>query len=287
MEDVHGKVNQWRESIDDLYDLLENEVRAKHEIKQRDREILEMLQSAKTINNELNHELFQIQSSYHLQNSDMEVVGKLAKQLDQLLHRFELIEIKINENQAAYSHLSEEMLAVKVMLEVITTEQAAFAEKLQDLRKDELAAWEQIIELKKSIAETIRLISKSNIPGIPQEYKYLIEDAQESIQQVMAKFEEKPLDIPVLQEFLEVAVLTVEKVIKTTEELFETVRLAEKLIQYGNRYRSKYASVDRGLREAEESFRSFDYKEAYEQAAAIIEKVEPGVLKKIEDLLEV
>ena len=34
------------------------------------------------------------------------------------------------------------------------------------------------------------------------------------------------------------------------------------------------------LREAEESFRSFDYKEAYEQAAAIIEKVEPGVLKK-------
>ena len=94
----------------------------------------------------------------------MEVVGKLAKQLDQLLHRFELIEIKINENQAAYSHLSEEMLAVKAMLEVITTEQAAFAEKLQDLRKDELAAWEQIIELKKSIAETIRLISKSNIP---------------------------------------------------------------------------------------------------------------------------
>ena len=36
MEDVHGKINQWKESIDDLYDLLENEVRAKHEIKQRD-----------------------------------------------------------------------------------------------------------------------------------------------------------------------------------------------------------------------------------------------------------
>lgn len=287
MEEVHGKIVQWKESIDDLYDLLEKEVLAKHEIKQRDREILAMLQSAKAVNNELNDELIQIQSSYHLQDSDMEVVGKLAKQLDQLFHRFELIEVKTNENQAAYSHLSEEMAAVKAILEMIAAEQAAFSEKLQDLRKDELAAWEQIMELKKSIAETIRLISKSNIPGVPQEYKYLIEDAQESIQQVMAKFEEKPLDIPVLQEFLEVAVLTVEKVIKKTEELFEMVRLAEKLIQYGNRYRSKYASVDRGLKAAEECFRSFDYKEAYEKAAATIEKVEPGALSKIEDLLEV
>ncbi|MCQ6274404.1 septation ring formation regulator EzrA [Bacillus sp. V3B] len=287
MEEIQGKIDQWKENIDDLYDLLEKEVLAKHEIKQGDREILEMLQTATAVNNELNDELIQIQSSYHLQESDMEVVGELSKKLDQLFYRFELIEIKTNENQAAYSHLREEMLAVKVILGMIAEEQADFAEKLQDLRKDELVAWEQINELKKSVAETIRLISKSNIPGVPQEYKYLIEEAQESIQQVMEKFDEKPIDIPVLQEFLEVAVLTVERVTKKTADLFEMVRLAEKLIQYGNRYRSKYASVDKGLKEAEESFRSFDYKEAYEQAADTIEKVEPGALKKIEDLLEV
>ena len=54
-------------------------------------------------------------------------------------------------------------------------------------------------QLKKSIAETIRLVSKSNIPGVPEEYIYLMEDAQESIQQVIAKLNEKPLDIPVVQ----------------------------------------------------------------------------------------
>jgi septation ring formation regulator len=286
-EEMQEKIDQWKENIDYMYDLLEKEVLAKHEIKQRDREILTMLQSAKALNNELNDELIHIQSSYHLQDSDIEIVEKLAKKLDQLFYRFELIEVKVNENQAAYSQLSEEMGDVKETLEIIATEQTAFGEKLQDLRKDELAAWDQIIELKKSVSETIRLISKSNIPGVPQEYKYLIEDAQESIQQVMEKFEETPLDIPVLKEFLEVAVLTVETVTKKTVELFEMVRLAEKLIQYGNRYRSKYASVDKGLKAAEESFRSFEYKDAYEQAAATIEKVEPGALRKIKDLLEV
>ena len=58
---------------------------------------------------------------------------------------------------------------------------------------------------------------------------------------LLEKLDEKPLDIPVVQQYLEVAILTVEKVTHTTDELFEMVKLAEKAIQYGNRYRSQYS----------------------------------------------
>ena len=102
---------------------------------------------------------------------------------------------------------------------------------------------------------------------------------------VLNKLEEKPINVPIVQQYLEVAVLTVEKVIHSTDELIETAYLVEKVIQYGNRYRSRYPSVHTGLNEAEKSFRSFNYKEALEQAATSIEAVEPGVLKKIETLL--
>ena len=154
---------------------------------------------------------------------------------------------------------------------------------MQALRKDELAAREKVAELKKSIAETIRMISKSNIPGVPEEYILLMEESQDSIQQVIAKLNETPLDIPIVQEFLEIAVITVEKMTKDTTDLFETVALAEKVIQYGNRYRSRYPSVAEGLKEAEKAFRSFNYQEALEKAIHAIEKVEPGVLKKIDN----
>ena len=60
---------------------------------------------------------------------------------------------------------------------------------MQALRKDELTAREKVAELKKSIAETIRMISKSNIPGVPEEYIFLMEESQESIEQVIAKLE--------------------------------------------------------------------------------------------------
>lgn len=286
MIDIQAKINAWKECIDQLYDRLEQEVLAKHELKQRDKEILEMLQTAKKVNLELNDEFIQIQSSYHLQDSDMKMLEKLAKRINQLSDRFNLIQNKWEQNNPAYSQINDELSAVKQMLDDIVEEQTGFAEKLQTLRKDELAARNQVKELKRQIAETIRLVSKSNIPGVPQDYKYLLEDAQESIEQVADKLEEKPLDIPVIQEYLEVAVLTVGKVTKRTDDLFETVMLAEKIIQYGNRYRSKYPSVDKELGAAENYFRHYDYKEALEQAAATIEKIEPGSLKKIEEMLK-
>jgi septation ring formation regulator len=158
-------------------------------------------------------------------------------------------------------------------------------EKLSALRKDEMAARDKVWDLSKKISELIRTVSKSNMPGLSQEYKYLLEDANESIKQVNEKLEEKPLDIPVVQQYLEIAVLTVEKLEASTEEIVETVMLAERVIQYGNRYRSRYPSVDRGLREAEEYFRNYDYRDALEQAATSIEEVDPGALKRIEQML--
>jgi len=285
IEDAQKKLAEWKQSIEGLYDSLEKEVLAKHEIKNRDQEILEMLQSARTANYKLNDEIAQVKQIYHLQDADLGITGNLVKRLEQLFNRFELLEFKMNENHTSYSHLCDELSAVKAVIETIATEQAAFGEKLQALRKDELVARDHLTQLKKKIAETIRLVSKSNIPGVPQEYKYLMEDAQESIQQVIIKLDEKPLDIPVVQQYLEVAMLTVDKVTNTTGELFEMVTLAERVIQYGNRYRSRYSSVDKGLIVAEQSFRSFHYKEALEQAATSIEQVDPDALKKIEALL--
>lgn len=286
MEEVQKKVDSWKEYIDNLFDLLEKEVLAKHEIKKQDREILDMLESARKVNQDLSTEFIQIQSSYHLQDSYLDVIDKLAKRLTQLNSRFELIESKVHENQAAYSHLKDELMTIKDMVNDIVQEQEEFGAKLQALRKDEFDAREKVAQLKLKVAETIRVISKSNIPGVSDEYKDLLEDARDSIMQVIGKLNETPLDIPTVQEYLEVAALTVEKMTNQTIELFETVRLAEKMIQYGNRYRSKYPHVDQGLKEAEQAFRSYRFKEALEIATAAIEKHDPDALRKVENQVE-
>lgn len=278
-------IQDLKEKVDDLFDLLEKEVMAKQYISNTEHEAKEILVKAITESKTLREETKHIQESYHLSEKELAAQTDVEQQLKVLLKRFELIDHRISLNDTPQSLIKIELEEAKLQLDALVEEQKALMEKLSALRKDELAARDKVKELSKKITEMIRKISKSNMPGLSQDYKYLLDDANESINQVNEKLDQKPLDIPSVHQYLEIAVLTVNKLEASTEEVVETVMLAEKVIQYGNRYRSRYPSVDRGLRDAEECFRNYDYRQALEQAATSIEEVEPGALKKIEVML--
>ncbi|MEH7345942.1 septation ring formation regulator EzrA [Bacillus sp. JJ1532] len=285
MTDVQKGIEEIKGSIDFLYELLEAEVHAKHYIGQQDEPTRNMLFTNKEINRQLKDEVELVRQSYHLSEKDIIIQTELEKKLSQLNKSYEVLEHKIISENTAHTLLKTELVGIKEQLEEIEEEHVKFAEKLQALRKDEMAARESINDLRKRLAETSRLVSKSNIPGLPQDYLYLMEDAKESIGNVILKLDEKPLNIQTIQQYLEVAVLTVEKIVNTTNDMIETVMLVEKVIQYGNRYRRRYPSVARGLQDAEASFRGFDYKTALEQAATAVEEIDPSAMKKIEELI--
>lgn len=283
--DVQKGIGEVKDSIDLLYDLLEEEVHSRHFIDKEDEMTRNMLFTNREINKQLKSELEIVRQSYHVSDKDIEVQAQLDKKLTQLFNRYEVLEHKIISQSTAHSILKAELDEIKSHLEEVEDEHASFAEKLQMLRKDEMSAREKVKDLRKKIAETARQVSKSNVPGLPQDYKYLMQDAKESIENVIAKLEEQPLNIQTIQQYLEVAGLTVEKVVNTTDEMIETIVLVEKVIQYGNRYRSRYPSIEKGLLEAESLFRGFDYKTALEQAATTIEEIDPGAIKRIEELI--
>ncbi|WP_057761371.1 septation ring formation regulator EzrA [Cytobacillus praedii] len=283
--DVQKGISEVKDSIDLLYDLLEEEVHSRHFIDKQDEVTRNMLFTNREINKQLKNEIEIIRQSYHVSDKDIEVQTQLEKRVTQLFKRFEVLEHKIVSQNTAHSILKAELDDIRSQLEAVEDEHASFAEKLQMLRKDEMSAREKVKELRKNIAETVRLVSKSNVPGLPQDYQYLMQDAKESIENVIAKLEEQPLNIQTIQQYLEVAMLTVDKVVNTTEEMIETIILVEKVIQYGNRYRSRYPSVEKGLLEAESLFRGYDYRAALEQAATSIEEIDPGAIKRIEELI--
>ncbi|MGN7401432.1 septation ring formation regulator EzrA [Cytobacillus praedii] len=283
--DVQKGISEVKDSIDLLYDLLEEEVHSRHFIDKQDEVTRNMLFTNREINKQLKNELEIIRQSYHVSDKDIEIQTHLEKRVTQLFKRFEVLEHKIVSQNTAHSILKAELDDIRSQLEAVEDEHASFAEKLQMLRKDEMSAREKVKELRKNIAETVRLVSKSNVPGLPQDYQYLMQDAKESIENVIAKLEEQPLNIQTIQQYLEVAMLTVDKVVNTTEEMIETIILVEKVIQYGNRYRSRYPSVEKGLLEAESLFRGYDYRAALEQAATSIEEIDPGAIKRIEELI--
>lgn len=282
---VESGLEAVKETIDQFYELLEKEVLAKHYVQKHKKEIKEALKEIAEQCKILNEETEYVQQIYHLAEMELETQRKSEKQIEMLFKRYALLEERIVKQDLAQTYLSDELSEIKEIIEGLAVEQSHFQEILHALRKDEIAARNKVKELKKKMAEAIRTLSKSKIPGLPKEYEFLLDDAEESIEAVSEKLAEKPLDIPTVQHFLDEAVRAVETLVNNTNEMIENVRLAEKVIQYGNRYKSKNSTVAQGLYEAEMAFREFDYKAALEQAATTIEKVEPGALKKIESMM--
>jgi septation ring formation regulator len=284
--DAQVGVLEIKESIELLYDLLEKEAHAKSLTIKMEGPTGHLLEMAHQESELLKAETIVVQQTYHLKEHELEQSRQIATRLTDLTNRYKVIKYKIEQNETAPTILGEELQEIKYQLETIQNEQAAFKEKLQMLRKDEMVAREKTSDIKKRMNESLRLVAKSNIPGLPEDYKYLFEDAKEGIQNVIFQLEQKPLDMQAVQQYLDLAVLTVDKLIQTTNDLIESVMLAERVIQYGNRYKSRYSTVAIGLKNAEQEFRNFNYQEALEQAAAAIEEIEPGALKKIESILK-
>lgn len=285
VEEVEQGLQEIKSKVEMLYDVLEKEVHARHFVLQYKDETTESLIKAKEENDDIQYEVNLVQQGYHLHESDLRAPLELQKKIIQLSKRHELIINKIETNQTAYSALSEELKEIRSGLEALNGEQSEFALHLQNLRKDELTTREKIAELKKKTAEASRMIAKSNVPGLPADYDDLLSEVHRKIEQVNASLTEKPLNMKFIQETLLEAADTVDHFYNKTQELIENVLLSEKIIQYGNRYRSRYQSVQEGLRVAEEAFRHYDYRKALEEAATTIEKVEPGALKKIEKMI--
>lgn len=287
VEEVEQGLQEIKSKIEMLYDSLEKEVHARHFVLQYKDETTEGLIRTKEENDDIQYEVNVVQQGYHLHESDLKAPQEFQKKIIQLSKRHELIIEKVESNKTAYTSLSEELKEIRSGLEVLNGEQAEFGVFLQNLRKDELTTREKIAELKKKTAEASRMIAKSNVPGLPADYDELLTEVHRKIEQVNASLTEKPLNMKFIQETLLEAADTVDHFYSKTQDLIENVLLSEKIIQYGNRYRSRYNSVREGLQAAEEAFRQYDYRKALEEAATTIEKVEPGALKKIEKMINI
>lgn len=285
IEEAKIRLAEVNKTIDHLYDSLEKEVYAHHEINNEAGNISFLLKQLQDKNKELKEETLFVQQSYQLNEQDLDAYHKTDRELKRLSNLYYSVANKIAEQNLAYTVIQEELNEVSLHLQRVQDQQESYIEVLQTLRKDELAAKEQIQELRKQLIEAKRLIQKGNLPGVPLEYKERVEEARRALQEVMAKLEEKPLNIARVNDLLELAIETVQLTFTETEDMLQEAFLVERVIQYGNRYRSNYPFVAQSLKEAEESFRKYNYHAALQQAASAIEQVEPGAVERLHSLM--
>ncbi len=286
MADSKNQIDEIKDRVDDMYDLLEKEVAAKHYIDQHLIDTERHLQVVARDTKELEEESRYVQHSYKITEQEAAIPKTCLDKVVQLEHRFELLGDRLEEDQSAYSSLQDELMHIREDLTIVDSTQMDFTDFLKNLRVEENKARIKVEELRRRLQETDRMLHKANIPGIPDDMDARIEEAEEHLFVAMRALREVPLNMKLVDNYMEQAETSITEVEQKAKEMIENVLLTERIIQYGNRYRKTNAQLHANLMGAEESFRQMRYTKALEEAATAVENFEPGSMKRIEVLVK-
>lgn len=272
-----------KEKLDTLYDQLEAEVTSRHYVESESYVLLDVLEDVREKAVETKEETQFVKQSYELSDKDVEMQKYIEKQVNVLLKRYDALHLRIAHQDIAFSVIREEIEDIHEQVETVKRAHEHYKEMLQTLRKEEFHAREALQNMRGTMMETKRLLQRSNLPGLPEHFLGDVQQAQLSVQRVYEQLELKPLNMKAVNRAMEEALSLVNSTYAATAELIEKACLVEKVIQYGNRYRSQDVRIAEGLEQAEKRFRQFEYEAALEQAAGLLEQLEPGVVQKIEE----
>ncbi|MBD8016541.1 septation ring formation regulator EzrA [Microbacterium sp. APC 3898] len=279
-------VEKIKDRIDSFYELLEKEVEAKHYVDEFQIDTERHLEVVARDTQEMEEESRYVQHSYKISESEAAIPKACKEKMEQLAQRYDLLRTRLEEDQSAYSSLQEELMHIREDLSIVDSTQNDFMTALKNLRVEETNANAKVEQLKRKLQETDRILHKANIPGIPEDMDVRLEEAEEHLFVAMQTLREVPLNMKLVDNYLEQAEKSIDDVHDKAVEMVENVLLIERIIQYGNRYRKSNQQLDAKLGEAEESFRQLRYSKALEEAATAVENFEPGSMKRIEVLVK-
>ena len=109
----------------------------------------------------------------------------------------------------------------------------------------------------------------------------MLKEAQDAIREIVRELDKKPIVIKILNVRVDTARDLVFKIYNKTNDMIKVSSLSEKMILYGNRYRSVYPEVDQGLEQATALFYKGQYEKSLEKSIQTIQLVEDSPMLKI------
>ncbi|UOE93457.1 septation ring formation regulator EzrA [Alkalihalobacillus sp. LMS39] len=283
LEEITKEVEEINTTIESIYEKMEAEVQAKQQVETKLTTIGQLVLETKeklTIHDE---ELAVVKQSYRIEAEEAKTHAQLSERLGNVMTSIETVDETVE--QKPFSVLLQQLMETEQQLLQLNGSIDESQLHLTTLRKDELKAKQALKELKHKILEGKRVIQKSNVPGLPLQLLEELQTSEKNLYAALLKVEEIPIEMHVVN--VKVAEVT-EQISHLDEMVKETINnayLAERIIQYGNRYRSKSEAFEQQLAEAEDAFRSYYYEEAIEIAKEAIMQYEPNVMDKVQHFL--
>ncbi|MGJ5711703.1 septation ring formation regulator EzrA [Staphylococcus auricularis] len=282
LDEADSKLNSINDRLDEMYDLIEHEVNAKNTVEETKETITDNLFRAKEMNYTLQTEIDYVRENYYIDENDLQNVRQFENEIQNLISVYDEILKETAKSAVRYSEVEDNLEYIKEHVDVINDKQEKLQNHLIQLREDESEAEDSLLRIQSKKEEVYRKLLGSNLPSVPERFIIMKNEIDYEVREINKKFDVRPLHVQQLKDKVSKAVVQMNKFEEEATDVLVNAAYAEKLIQYGNRYRKDYSSVDKSLNEAERLFKNNRYKRSIEIAEQALENVEPGVTKDIE-----
>ncbi|HEJ7003106.1 TPA: septation ring formation regulator EzrA [Staphylococcus aureus] len=283
LEEANDKLANINDKLDDMYDLIEHEVKAKNDFEETKDIITDNLFKAKDMNYTLQTEIEYVRENYYINESDAQSVRQFENEIQSLISVYDDILKEMSKSAVRYSEVQDNLQYLEDHVTVINDKQEKLQNHLIQLREDEAEAEDNLLRVQSKKEEVYRRLLASNLTSVPERFIIMKNEIDHEVRDVNEQFSERPIHVKQLKDKVSKIVIQMNTFEDEANDVLVNAVYAEKLIQYGNRYRKDYRNVDKSLNEAERLFKNNRYKRAIEIAEQALESVEPGVTKHIEE----
>lgn len=283
LEKANDKLANINDKLDDMYDLIEHEVKAKNDVEETKDIITDNLFKAKDMNYTLQTEIEYVRENYYINESDAQSVRQFENEIQSLISVYDDILKEMSKSAVRYSEVQDNLQYLEDHVTVINDKQEKLQNHLIQLREDEAEAEDNLLRVQSKKEEVYRRLLASNLTSVPERFIIMKNEIDHEVRDVNEQFSERPIHVKQLKDKVSKIVIQMNTFEDEANDVLVNAVYAEKLIQYGNRYRKDYSNVDKSLNEAERLFKNNRYKRAIEIAEQALESVEPGVTKHIEE----
>lgn len=282
-EEANNKLIGINDQLDEMYDLIEHEVKAKNKVDETKEVITSDLFKAKDMNYTLQTEIEYVRENYYINETDIQNVRQFENEIQNLIAVYDDILREMAKSAVRYSEVQDNLAYIEDHVQVINEKQEKLQNHLIQLREDEAEAKDNILRVQSKKEEVYRRLLASNLTSVPERFIIMKNEIDHEVREINSQFSERPINVKHLKDKVTKVVLHMNNFENEATDVLVNAVLAEKLIQYGNRYRKDDSSIDKSLNEAERLFKNNRYKRAIEIAEQALDSVDPGISQRIED----
>lgn len=222
-----------------------------------------------------------IKVTYDLTEEEINRFSTLNRNLEVINDDFKRLLEQGKSKTFAYSKLMDELEGLGVKLSRLQDDLDYQLKSITSMQDDEYRAKEQLSTIEELLHKAKMKLKDYKLPVIPSSYYVELKEAQDAIREIVKELEKKPIVIKILNIRVDTARDLVFKIYNKTNDMIKISNLSEKMILYGNRYRSTYPEVDQGLEQATALFYKGQYEKSLEKSIQTIQLIEENPLEKL------